>query len=360
MAETESIFKDIIPAFRFMIVVNGFQEIPLKSVRAFTREFEYDFIQEGGINDYVHIIRKQATKPFTLQVERYATPDNEDPISEGTVFQLPMQLVIGENDGTTFRRKRTYILLWPRVLNKEIGALDAERSGLLIETVTFAYSHMILLNSGTDDKHYEFGKKGNAFALNRYIQVPQNEMGKKDFEEKAEEQEPWKWSAEGSFRGEGKRRARTSPNELRKAQMKSNAKRYRFGDGEDRRKDRSTFESRAKKYQFGQGTRNDMSGMIEKANANRWLWGTDDKNFLGGGKRNAKTNKDELRRGTMEAKANENKWRVARDGSYVGIGQRRANITASEKRKGDMIDIAAAHTWFWQEDKGFLGGGRRS
>ncbi len=146
---TKELMKDIIPAFRFKLIVNAAQEIPCKSVRAFTREFEYDYIQEGGINDYVHILRKQATKPFMIQIERYAVPDKFDELNEGTVFQIPLQLVVGENDGLEFRRKRSYFMLWPRVLNREFGALESERSGLLTETVTIAYSHLVVYNHGT-------------------------------------------------------------------------------------------------------------------------------------------------------------------------------------------------------------------
>ncbi len=285
----DTIYKNVIPGFRFMLIVNGYDEIPLKSIRPFTRELEYDYIQEGGINDYVHILRKPSTKPFTIQVERYAIPKTEDPISEGTVYQVPMQLVVGENHGRKFERKRTYILMWPRILNKEIGAMDAERSGLLTETVTIAYSHMVLIHADTDNNGYKFekGKTKPAYGLGAYLDVPANKESRDDFIKKAEGEEPWKWDSEGSWRGEGKRKAATNRTEPRKGVMKRNAKTFEFGQA-DAGDDKSDFTAKAKEFTYGTNTENpaqpDMS-----AKAQKYEFGTNVPNEKGAMTANAKT-----------------------------------------------------------------------
>ena len=44
--------------YNFMLRVEGIYDLPCRSVRAFAREMEYDYVQEGGLNDYVHMLRK--------------------------------------------------------------------------------------------------------------------------------------------------------------------------------------------------------------------------------------------------------------------------------------------------------------
>jgi hypothetical protein len=101
-----------------MLRVDGAFDVPLKSVRAFSRENEYDYIQEGGMNDYVYMRRKPISKPFTLQVERYVATDFNDPLSNGTELLLPLMLFVGKNTGSqskgtdqwaSYNRKSPYL-----------------------------------------------------------------------------------------------------------------------------------------------------------------------------------------------------------------------------------------------------------
>ena len=62
-------------AYAFALQVEAAFFLPLKAVRVFTKENEFDYYQEGGLNDYVHMLRKPITKPFTFQVERYVGVD---------------------------------------------------------------------------------------------------------------------------------------------------------------------------------------------------------------------------------------------------------------------------------------------
>ena len=73
--------KSPLVGYNFMLRVEGIYDLPCKSVHAFSRELEYDFIQEGGLNDYVHMLRKPISKPFTLEVERYVGVDYVDPLA---------------------------------------------------------------------------------------------------------------------------------------------------------------------------------------------------------------------------------------------------------------------------------------
>ena len=59
--------KNPLVNFNFMLRVELMFDLPCKSVRAFTRELEYDYIQEGGLNDYVHMRRKPITRPVLAE-----------------------------------------------------------------------------------------------------------------------------------------------------------------------------------------------------------------------------------------------------------------------------------------------------
>ena len=86
--------KNPLVNFNFMLRVELMFDLPCKSVRAFTRELEYDYIQEGGLNDYVHMRRKPITRPFTLEIERYVGVDYIDPLPLGADLVLPVLLLL--------------------------------------------------------------------------------------------------------------------------------------------------------------------------------------------------------------------------------------------------------------------------
>ncbi|WP_029322093.1 hypothetical protein [Butyrivibrio sp. AE3004] len=142
-----------VTAFNFVLEVEAIYYVPLKSVKAFTKENEYEYIREGGVNDYVHLKRKPISKPFTFQVERYVGTDTvNDPLANGTEFILPLVLYIykhkakqGYASSAPSDPSRIYIFTGCTVISKEYGALDAERSGLLTETSTIAYRELIVV-----------------------------------------------------------------------------------------------------------------------------------------------------------------------------------------------------------------------
>ena len=155
--------------FNFMIRVEGVFDLPCRSVRAFQKENEYEYIQEGGLNDYVHMRRKPISKPFTIQIERYVGVDMLDPLANGTELVLPLILYVNRYSiYGEFHPVRMYVFSGCTVTAKEYGELNAEQSSLLLETTTIAYREMytvenIATSFVTEDtwKFNERTKEGN-------------------------------------------------------------------------------------------------------------------------------------------------------------------------------------------------------
>ena len=140
--------RDPLVNFNFMLRVELAIDVPCKSVRAFQRELEFDQIQEGGLNDYVHLRRKPITKPFTLEIERYVGTDYFDPLPLGAELVLPVLLFVSRSPaqfipGVT---ARTYVFHGCTVMKKNYGDLVADQPGILVETTTIAYREMLCVD----------------------------------------------------------------------------------------------------------------------------------------------------------------------------------------------------------------------
>ncbi len=145
--------------FNFMLRVEGIYDLPCKSVHVFQKENEYEFIQEGGLNDYVHMRRKPISKPFTFQVERYVGTDILDPLANGTDLVLPIILMINRyRIYGDFLPVRMYVFTGCTVMSKEYGELNAEKSGLLIETTTIAYRELLCIDDVAGSFLMEIGR----------------------------------------------------------------------------------------------------------------------------------------------------------------------------------------------------------
>lgn len=169
-------FDDInnpVPAFNFVLEVEALYFIPLKSVKAFTKENEYEYIKEGGVNDYVHMKRKQISKPFTFQIERYVTTERFiDPLALGTELILPLFLYVyrykaiqgmSKGAGGDTVPARIFIFTGCTVISKEYGELAADRSAIATETTTIAYRELIAITNPSDNNEkdeWEFKDKG--------------------------------------------------------------------------------------------------------------------------------------------------------------------------------------------------------
>lgn len=140
--------KNPLVNFNFMLRVELLFDLPCKSVRAFTRELEYDYIQEGGLNDYVHMRRKPISRPFTLEIERYVGVDYIDPLPLGADLVLPVLLFVSRNHDQFIPGvvARTYVFTGCTVMKKTYGDLVADQSGLLVETTTLGYREMLCVD----------------------------------------------------------------------------------------------------------------------------------------------------------------------------------------------------------------------
>ncbi|MDD6038842.1 MAG: hypothetical protein PUD20_08630 [bacterium] len=188
--------------YNFNLQVEGVYNLPCKSVRVFQRENEYETLQEGGLNDYVHMLRKPISKPLTFQVERYVGIDMFDPLALGTDLILPVLLMVsryqGEGDNGVLdlsdSMQRVYTFTGCTVISKEFGELNAERSGLLVETTTIAYREMLCVdNPSTKSKRKTWSMKKDHDKMERdterksevYTRYGINERTKDELETRA-------------------------------------------------------------------------------------------------------------------------------------------------------------------------------
>ena len=238
---------DVLPSFRFILRVEGYFDVPLKSIRPFSKENEYEYIEEGGMNDYVHVKRKHITKPHEIQVERYVTNDFYDPMPNGTPFTLPLLLFVGGNYGDKFdwRPMRTYVFFGSMVMNKELGGFDAEKSGLLTETITISYQQTYSIDTPEIIEYapetYQFNKDGkgnitNAYANKNMFNLSANQRKKREFQEYADEN-LWEFGADAAdFLGNGIRSAEEAEKKikqnkktLKQLTTSSNSNTWHFG-----------------------------------------------------------------------------------------------------------------------------------
>ena len=201
-------------SFAFMLRVELAFDLPCRAIKGLRRENEFDYIQEGGLNDYVHMKRKPISRPFTFQVERYVGLDYVDPLPLGVELVLPLLLFVNPypfRNSSFFKPVRSYAFMGCIVTAKDYGELNAESSGLLVETTTIAFREMAcidlpsrLLNKGawefsTDEKgkvSYEGQGEANRNTRDGQLRA-EAKRSKEDMAQKAEEHLwPQKESAE--------------------------------------------------------------------------------------------------------------------------------------------------------------------
>ena len=152
--------KNVLVNYNFMLRVEGIYDLPCKSVHSFTKENEFEYVQEGGLNDYVHLLRKPVSKPFSFTVERYVGMDIVPPLPLGAELILPVILMVAPNANQFDKAKRTFVFTGCTVMSKTYGELNAEKSELLTETIVIGYREMtevtIPVHSGSDGKLWKF------------------------------------------------------------------------------------------------------------------------------------------------------------------------------------------------------------
>ncbi|MCR5654156.1 MAG: phage tail protein [Lachnospiraceae bacterium] len=230
--------------FRFRLLVNGAFEVPLKSVRAFNRENEYEYIQEGGLNDYVHARRKPIAKPYTLVVERYVPMQLDDPLTNGAEMSLPLMLFVGRNTGGSMDNGRIYVFTGAYVMSKEYGGLDAEKGAMMTETITIGYNMMFCITDIEEDTskpEWQMNEGGAPTTAGNIEQLysksglrpPQNDESEKAFIRRSQLWEfngltkPGKGAANAARIG--RREGVQEQPEMSKEEMFNKKRRYYFG-----------------------------------------------------------------------------------------------------------------------------------
>ena len=132
----------------FSLRVNGITDLPLKSVHGFETAYEYDYIQEGGLNEFVHFRRKQASSAYKLEIERYVGTGDSDPLSLGKSFEIPLMLFVSRKTGNFVFADRTYVFIGAIVSAKSYGELDAKMGGdvLLVDRTTILYQKLLCVD----------------------------------------------------------------------------------------------------------------------------------------------------------------------------------------------------------------------
>lgn len=128
----------------FLLRVDAVYDLPCKRINSFQMENEYETIQEGGINDYVHLRRKPTSRPFTFEYERYIGAKYFDPLPIGKQPELPIVLYVSEYLNNFEQSRRVFTFQGCTVTKKQYGDLDAEKAGLLLETTTVAYQQLLV------------------------------------------------------------------------------------------------------------------------------------------------------------------------------------------------------------------------
>lgn len=170
--------------YNFLLQVDGKVNIACKSVSGIKVEAEYEYIVEGGQNDYPHMIRKQNTKPSTFTIERYVTSGKDNPLVVGNEFQLPLLLMVSTKPNSFENVRRKYAFSGCTVTNTEYGSFEANQSGLLTEKVTITYQSMVVVDNEVQSENLSSNAK-NAKTTSRIPKSGMAAVSKKQMEQKA-------------------------------------------------------------------------------------------------------------------------------------------------------------------------------
>lgn len=171
----------------FLLRVDAVYDLACTRVSGIVQEREYENIAEGGVNDYVQLREKPSSKPNILQVERYIGERYLDPLPVGKRCEIPLVLYVDRHLDLFVNAPMIFTFSGCTVLSKKYGDLDAERSGLMTETIQIAYQQVAVEKTPTEiiAPLWEFdqsGKKYQGKGLRRAA-YDKNEVRKRDMEE---------------------------------------------------------------------------------------------------------------------------------------------------------------------------------
>ena len=144
--------KEPLINYNFLLRVEGMFDLPCKSISGFQKKQEYEYIQEGGVNDYVHIRKKPASEPNTFQVECYVGTEPDNVLNLGTEFSMPVQILIARYPGEFENPKRIFEFKGCIVTEKQYGELNAEKGEILTEVTTITYQTMTCKDAKTESQ----------------------------------------------------------------------------------------------------------------------------------------------------------------------------------------------------------------
>ena len=342
----ESIHK-YVPSFNFMLLVDGAFEVPLKSVQAFSRDNEYEPIQEGGQNDYVYLKRKPISQPFKLVVERYVdySLSITDPLTNGAELLLPLLLFVGKNIGGQVDGARYYSFTGCVVMGKTFGALDAERSGLLTETITIGYNHMFCVgfptaenfdyeayNYAEDQLSRKYSKRGFEPAQSRWNDITLSYLDTTNNRDKSK-----LWIFDGTSKGQGTRSRSNKMDTVNSEKAEQRGYIFAADNNPNYPGDKSKSTRSAQNTLYGDKELHPDDALIELSKteminkAVKFEW-DEDGLYTGNGVRPSTRNNPitEPRYDEMVSKAIG--WKISNDKSKEGSGERRAqnNLVTSE------------------------------
>ena len=305
-------------SYNFGLQVEAMFFVPIKSVRVFTKENEFDYYQEGGLNDYVHMLRKPISKPFTFQVEKYVGTDSGmfdansgfiDPLALGTDLMLPLILFVNRaqttNAGDNFsfdNCARAYIFTGCTVISKEYGELNAEQSKLLTETTTISYREL--------------------FAINQ-------------FNPAAERGGVWKMDASNYLGGGESHKGNRAKNSYTKKEGESTGKSNLWILDKDHPTGGGSY--------HGKASKNDTKKQgEEKGKGNKWTY---DGSYAGKGKSHDENRSKNKSKTELEEQGNLNKWGY--DGSYAGKGKSHDDNRSKNKSKTELEEQGTLNKWIY-------------
>lgn len=172
----------------FLLRVDAVYDLACTKVSGIVQEKEYENIMEGGVNDYVQLREKPSSKPNVLEVERYIGEKYFDPLPVGKQCMLPIVLYVNRYLGKFDGAPMIFCFSGCTVMSKKYGELNAERSGLMTETIQIAYEQVKVaknVNESEDIKPtWTFDTAGKKYQGigQRHASYDKNEVRKKEME----------------------------------------------------------------------------------------------------------------------------------------------------------------------------------
>lgn len=171
----------------FLLRVDAVYDLACTKVSGIVQEKEYENIVEGGVNDYVQLREKPASKPNILQVERYIGEKYLDPLPVGKRCEIPLVLYVDRHLDQFVDAPMTFTFSGCTVLSKKYGDLDAEHSGLMTETIQIAYQQVTVVKKENEIivPLWGFDRSGKKYQGigQRHAAYDKNEIRKKRMEE---------------------------------------------------------------------------------------------------------------------------------------------------------------------------------